>query len=49
MVDSSQNFGLFRTEMDKLGKKLRLVEQDTQEWRDKFESSNEQVYTHMNV
>ena len=29
--------------MEKLGKKLRKVERDTAEWKDKFEGSNEQV------
>ncbi len=40
---SSDTFGQFRTEMDRLGRKLREVEADTAEWRRKFESSSEQV------
>ena len=43
MGQSSQNFGTFRKEMERLGKKLRAVERDTADWREKFESSNEQV------
>lgn len=43
LAGSGSNLGHFRTEMDRLGRKLRSVERDTQEWRGKFESSNEQV------
>jgi hypothetical protein len=40
--DSSQNFGSFRKEMEKLGLKLRQVERDTQQWKARFEDSNDQ-------
>ena len=35
---------MFRKEMDKLGKKLRVVERECTDWKDKFDGSNEQVY-----
>ena len=38
-----QNFEMFRKEMDKLGKKLRIVERECTEWKEKFDGSNEQV------
>ena len=34
---------MFRKEMDKLGKKLRVVERECADWREKFDASNEQV------
>ncbi len=43
MSGSSKNFDTFRTEMERLGKKLRSVERDTQEWKQKFDDSNDQV------
>ena len=39
----TQNFEMFRKEMDKLGKKLRVVERECADWREKFDASNEQV------
>ena len=38
-----QNFEMFRKEMDKLGKKLRVVERECTDWKEKFDASNEQV------
>ena len=43
MGSSSKNFDHFRQEMERLGKKLRSVERDTQEWKNKFDDSNDQV------
>ena len=43
MGDKKSNFSHFRGEIDKLTKKLRKVERDTNEWKEKFEASNEQV------
>lgn len=40
---NSQNFGVFRSEMERLGKKLRTFERDTAEWKERFETSNDQV------
>ena len=34
---------MFRKEMDKLGKKLRVVERECTDWKEKFDASNEQV------
>ena len=44
MGSSTKNFDHFRKEMDRLGKQLRTVERDTADWKEKYESSNEQVY-----
>ncbi|XP_059087721.1 alpha-taxilin-like isoform X2 [Tigriopus californicus] len=41
--DKSDHFNNFRKEMERLGKKLRQFERDTSNWKDKFESSNDQV------
>ena len=43
MGSSTKNFDHFRKEMDRLGKQLRAVERDTADWKEKYESSNEQV------
>ncbi len=40
---STDNFGKFREEMDRLGRKLRAVEADTAEWRRRSEAGAEQV------
>lgn len=34
---------MFRKEMDKLGKKLRVVERECTDWKEKFDGSNDQV------
>jgi hypothetical protein len=39
----NRNFNHFRTEIDKLTKRLRGMERDTAEWKEKFEASNDQV------
>jgi hypothetical protein len=39
----NRNFAHFRTEIDKLTKRLRGMERDTAEWKEKFEASNDQV------
>jgi len=38
-----ENFEMFRKEMDKLGKKLRVVERECTDWKEKFDGSNDQV------
>ena len=40
---SVQNFDMFRKEMEKLGKKLRTIERECAEYKEKFAASNEQV------
>jgi len=42
-ASKKENFEMFRKEMDKLGKKLRIVERECTEWKEKFDGSNEQV------
>ena len=39
----NRNFNHFRTEIDKLTKRLRGMERDTAEWKEKFAASNDQV------
>ena len=39
----SRNFSHFRSEIDKLTKRLKGMERDTAEWKEKFEASNDQV------
>lgn len=42
MGDSSKNFSHFKKEMERLGKQLRSMERDTSDWKEKYESSNDQ-------
>ena len=41
--EKNDGFKHFKVEMERLGKKLRAFERDTSDWKDKFETSNEQV------
>ena len=39
----NRNFSHFRSEIDKLTKRLKGMERDTADWKEKFEASNDQV------
>lgn len=41
--DTGNNLGHFRKQMEKLTKKMQVLEIDLQDWKRKYESSNEQV------
>ena len=44
-TDSAQHrtFAHFRTEIEKLTKRMKTMERDTNDWKEKFEASNDQV------
>lgn len=41
--DKKNNMGTFKTQMDHMNKKLKVLETDTAIWKEKFEESNEVV------
>jgi hypothetical protein len=43
-VAQNRNFAHFRTEIEKLTKRLKGMERDTADWKEKFEASNDQVH-----
>ena len=38
-----RTFAHFKTEIEKLTKRLKNMERDTNDWKEKFEASNDQV------
>lgn len=42
-TSAQANFGHFRTEIDKLSKRMKMMEKDSAEWKEKFEASSDQV------
>jgi len=43
VIDKKNNMGNFKTQMDGMNKKLKVLETDTAIWREKFEESNDVV------
>jgi chromosome segregation ATPase len=43
LTKSNQVFESFRTEMDKMTKKMKRLDQETNAWKSKFESTNKKL------
>ncbi len=45
-TSAQTSFAHFRTEIEKLSKRMKMMEKDSADWKEKFEASSDQVKKH---